>query len=190
MTLFLGLTIVVWGFFFLFWIISAFQNRQDTQRTESLPSRAVNIILYGVAAALLLFEWKCVAALSARVAPDGYGIPLTGWVLQTAGLGFALWARKHLGKNWNAQVALAKDHHLIQSGPYQVVRHPMYLGILAGMFGTAIVIGQVRGLLAAVAVLIALIWKIRGEEEILRGHFGERYHQYSKEVKSIIPFLF
>jgi protein-S-isoprenylcysteine O-methyltransferase Ste14 len=66
----------------------------------------------------------------------------------------------------------------------------MYLGILLGMFGTAVVIGQLRGMLAATAVLFALLWKIKAEEKILSNHFGERFQQYKKNAKSIIPFIY
>jgi len=95
-----------------------------------------------------------------------------------------------LGSNWSAQVTLTENHQLIRSGPYRIVRNPMYLGILAGMLGTAVVIGELRGFLAAAAVLTALLWKIKVEEEILSRYFGESYQTYKKGVKSIIPFLY
>jgi protein-S-isoprenylcysteine O-methyltransferase Ste14 len=189
-TVFLGLAIVVWGIFFMVWILAARRNRQSVKRREPFASRLVNILLYAIAAGLLLYDWRISAPLSARFIPDHYLISLAGLALQTFGLGFALWAQRHLGKNWSAQVTLARDHRLIRSGPYRLVRHPMYLGILAGMFGTAIVIGELRGFLAAAAVLIALLWKIRGEDSILGDHFGESHQQYAKEVKSIIPYLY
>jgi protein-S-isoprenylcysteine O-methyltransferase Ste14 len=180
----------VWGIFFLFWIITAMQNRQRAQESEPFFSRLPNIILYGIAITLLIFDLSFFAPFVWRIVPDGWGISLTGLAIQISGLGFASWARMHLGKYWSARVTLAEDHQLIQSGPYQLVRNPMYLGILLGMFGTAVVIGQLRGMLAATAVLFALLWKIKAEEKILSNHFGERFQQYKKNAKSIIPFIY
>ncbi len=181
---------LMWVAFFFFWILFALRNRQSVRQSEPFSSRLVNIILYGITAALLLYDWQIAAPLSARFLPDHCLISLTGLVIQAAGLGFALWAQKHLGGNWSAQVTLAEDHRLIRSGPYRIVRNPMYLGILAGMFGSAVVIGEPRAFLAAAAVLAALLWKIKVEEEMLSRHFGEDYQTYKKGVKSIIPFLF
>ncbi|MGB7539646.1 MAG: isoprenylcysteine carboxylmethyltransferase family protein [Anaerolineales bacterium] len=181
---------ILWAIFFLFWILAAIRNRQSVKRSEPFSSRLVNIVLYGITAALLLYDWQIAALLSARFIPDHGMISLTGLAIQAAGLGFALWAQQHLGSNWSAQVTLAEGHQLIRSGPYRIVRNPMYLGILAGMFGTAVVIGELRGFLAAAAVLAALLWKIKVEEEMLGRHFGEGYQKYKKNVKSIIPFIF
>ncbi len=190
MSFFLNLVAIAWGVFFLFWILAAARNRQSVRRSEPFSSRFVNIILYGITAVLLLYDWRIAAALSVRFIPDHLLVSCTGFTLQAAGLGFALWAQMHLGRNWSAQVTLAEDHRLIRSGPYRIVRNPMYLGILAGMFGTAVVIGEPRAFLAAAAVLAALLWKIRAEEEMLSHHFGEHYQAYKQGVKSIIPFLY
>jgi protein-S-isoprenylcysteine O-methyltransferase Ste14 len=188
--LYLFAVCVLWVIFFLFWILAALRNRQSVQRSEPFSSRLVNIILYGITAAMLLYDWRIAAPLSARFIPDHCMASFTGLVIQAAGLGFALWAQKHLGSNWSAQVTLAEDHQLIRSGPYRIVRNPMYLGILAGMFGTAVVIGELRAFLAAAAVLAALLWKIKVEEEMLSRYFGEGYRTYKKDVKSIIPFIY
>ena len=61
------------------------------------------------------------------------------------GLLFAVWAREHLGSNWSRSVTIKQGHELITTGPYAVVRHPIYTGILAGFLGTAIALSQVRG---------------------------------------------
>ncbi|MBN2086457.1 MAG: isoprenylcysteine carboxylmethyltransferase family protein [Anaerolineales bacterium] len=181
---------VAWGVFFLFWILSALRNRQSVRHREPFSSRFVNIFLYSITAALLIYDWRIAAPLSSRFIPDHWMISLAGLAAQAAGLWFALRAQSHLGSNWSAQVTLATNHQLIQSGPYRLVRHPMYFGILAGMFGTVVVIGELRGFLAAAAVLAALLWKIRVEEDMLSRHFGEGYQNYRKGVKSILPFLY
>ncbi len=106
------------------------------------------------------------------------------------GTGFAVWARRQLGQYWSARVALAEGHQLIQTGPYHLVRHPIYLGGLVGVMGTAIVIGEMRGLLSVVFVLAVVVLKIRTEEAFLGERFGSAYRQYRDEVKALIPFVY
>jgi protein-S-isoprenylcysteine O-methyltransferase Ste14 len=79
---------------------------------------------------------------------------------------------------------------LVQTGPYHLVRNPIYFGGLVAVFGTAIVAGEVRGVLAIALVLIAFLRKIRLEERWLRGRFGPAYTEYQKKIKALIPFIY
>ncbi|HXC97510.1 MAG TPA: isoprenylcysteine carboxylmethyltransferase family protein [Edaphobacter sp.] len=72
---------------------------------------------------------------------------LTGAVVTVVGLLFAVWARRHLGSNWSQAVTVKQGHELITTGPYALVRHPIYTGILTGFLGTAIALSQVRGII-------------------------------------------
>lgn len=95
------------------------------------------------------------------------------------GLGIAIWARRHLGRNWSAEVRLKEGHALVRSGPYARVRHPIYPGLLA-MTGTALVVGEWRGVVAALLVLLAFVLKSRVEEERTREAFPE-HEAYRRE---------
>jgi protein-S-isoprenylcysteine O-methyltransferase Ste14 len=79
---------------------------------------------------------------------------------------------------------------LIQAGPYRVVRNPIYSGGLVAILGTAIVVGEVRGVLAIVLVLIAFLRKIQLEERWLLERFGPAYLEYQEKVKALIPFVY
>ncbi len=81
------------------------------------------------------------------------------------------------------------DHKLIQTGPYKIVRNPIYTGILFGFIGTAISIGELRVWLAVVITLAGLLIKIRAEEKLLLEEFGPIYLQYKKQVKMLIPHI-
>ena len=105
------------------------------------------------------------------------------------GLSFAVWARVHLGKYWSSMPAIKMDHKLIRTGPYNLVRHPIYTGILFGIAGTAIIIGEPLGLIAFILILVVYLWKIRMEEKYLQEEFGEDYVRYKKEVPALIPLL-
>jgi protein-S-isoprenylcysteine O-methyltransferase Ste14 len=86
-------------------------------------------------------------------------------------------------------VTIKQDHQLIVSGPYALVRHPIYTGILAGFIGMAIAIGQVRGVIAFVLVFLVLWYKLRMEERWMRDQFGAHYEAYSRRVAALVPFV-
>ena len=112
-----------------------------------------------------------------------------GVLLTAAGLMFAVWARRHLGSNWSGAISVKKDHELIRTGPYAYVRHPIYTGVLTAFFGSALSLGEWRGLAAVFLMLAALQIKIRREEQLMKDEFAEEYEVYKKEVKAIIPFV-
>jgi protein-S-isoprenylcysteine O-methyltransferase Ste14 len=106
-----------------------------------------------------------------------------------AGLGLAVWARRHLGAYWSGYLVIREGHALIRNGPYTIVRHPIYAGIRLGVLGTAVAIGEWRALLAVALVLAAHVRKIVLEEDWLLQQFGEEYARYRREVRAIIPFV-
>jgi protein-S-isoprenylcysteine O-methyltransferase Ste14 len=86
-------------------------------------------------------------------------------------------------------VTLKQDHELIRTGPYRWVRHPTYTGLLLAVLGTAIALGEWRGVIAFVLVTAAFVRKIAIEERFLTRHFGEAYMHYRREVSSLVPLL-
>jgi protein-S-isoprenylcysteine O-methyltransferase Ste14 len=122
-------------------------------------------------------------------------VPLALWPVQVgaaltiAGVAFAIWARALLAGNWSSSVTLKRDHELIVEGPYRVVRHPIYTGILIGLIGTALAVGEWRAVLG-VAIATAAYWrKLRIEEVVMRRQFGEAYERYAGRVPALIPFI-
>jgi protein-S-isoprenylcysteine O-methyltransferase Ste14 len=106
-----------------------------------------------------------------------------------AGLAFSVWARVYLGRNWSASVTVKQDHELVQSGPYRLVRHPIYTGLLLALLGTAVARGDAQGFVA-VAIAVAAIWrKLRLEERWMQETFGETYAHYRAHVPALIPHL-
>jgi protein-S-isoprenylcysteine O-methyltransferase Ste14 len=124
-----------------------------------------------------------------RFVPDEIIVSLVGTAITFVGLGFSVWARNHLGTNWSSQPMIKMDHKLIRTGPYQIVRNPIYTGILVAFVGTALVIGEYWAVIAIFIVLPMLLVKIWMEEKFLLEEFGEEYVQYKKEVKMLIPFI-
>jgi len=126
--------------------------------------------------------------LDLRLWPRSAAPYLIGLVVLVAGLAFSVWARVHLGRNWSGNVTVKEGHELIRTGPYRYVRHPIYTGILAGVLGTAICSGTVRGALGLAIIAAALIVKLRAEEVFMRETFPGQYEKYREQVPALVPF--
>src|ERR1700720_4932250 len=85
--------------------------------------------------------------------------------------------------------AIKQDHELITTGPYALVRHPIYTGILTGFLGMAIAISQVRGFIVFVLIFLVFWLKFRMEEEWMRSQFGETYAAYARKTAALVPYL-
>jgi protein-S-isoprenylcysteine O-methyltransferase Ste14 len=126
--------------------------------------------------------------LDYRFLPPSRTIYWAGAIMLAAGLGVMVWARRHLGRNWSARVALKQDHELIRTGPYGFVRHPIYSGLLLAILGTAIAFGQWRDALAFMFIAVAVWRKSRLEEGYLAEIFPRDYARYQAQVPALFPF--
>lgn len=181
-----NLITLLWVGFLLYWQIMA-RGVKTTQRLEPAGSRALRVALFAVA--LTLFWWNRVPVgwLHIRFLPSSYTCYNIGIALTAAGIAFAVWARVHLGANWSRSVTVKQDHELITSGPYRWVRHPIYTGLIVGLSGAVVAIGEVRGLVAFALIVVALLRKLRMEEAWMREQFGEGYAEYSKRTAALVP---
>jgi protein-S-isoprenylcysteine O-methyltransferase Ste14 len=158
-------------------------------RRQSLGSRLSEVLPLFAAFVLLRGNPGLVHSLSARFVPRTFEWQVGGAALTVAGLAIAVWARFYLGANWSATVTVKQDHQLIRSGPYSVVRHPIYSGVLLAMLGTAMYVGEIRGLFAVALATWAWKRKSRVEEAFMESEFGDQYVLYRRHVKALIPFL-
>ena len=182
---------LLWGGY---WWISSRGVKRDA-REEGRGARLRHILPIALAAALV--AWPQVPAqpawlawLGQRVLPRAAWQPLVGLALLVAGLALAVWARRVLGRNWSAWVTLKQEHELVQDGPYRVVRHPIYAGLILGFVGTAIARDELRGLLAVALVACTFIAKLRLEQRWLREQFGVRYEEYCRRTWALLPGLY
>ena len=132
---------VVWIVFIVYWQIKA-ADAKATQRLEPAASRIFRVLIFLIAIALLSIPRIPLPWLYIQLWPSGYWSFSIEVALTIAGLLFAVWAREHLGRNWSRSVTIKRGHELITTGPYAVVRHPIYTGILTGFLGMAIAISQ------------------------------------------------
>lgn len=110
--------------------------------------------------------------------------------MEAVGLVLAIWARRRLGRNWSGEITIKVEHQLIRSGPYKLLRHPIYTGLLAMYAGTALVSGEWLAIIGFAIAAFAYWRKIRLEEANLKVAFGADYDAYSRETWALVPGLF
>ena len=175
------------------WLIAALAAK-PTARREAATSRLLHIAIMAAVFALLFPRLPLgftlpVGPLAARFVPDSPAIAWMGLALTVAGCAFAIWARLLLGGNWSGSVTVKRDHTLIRQGPYAVVRHPIYTGFLLGMLGTALALGEWRGIAGLALAFAGWRMKSRTEEAFMAAQFGDEYTGYQRQVKALIPFV-
>lgn len=175
-----------WMLWFFYW---AYEGRKAkaSLRRESLRSRfwfAASSVL--IVALMGPGSWS-VRPLAARLwEPTGISTGF-GFVVLWGGLGFSIWARRSLGRNWSGRVGVQENHELIQSGPYRWIRHPIYTGMLTAALGSAIIVDQVSAFLAMPIAFLAFRRKWRLEERLMEETFGEAYRAYKEKSGAIVP---
>jgi protein-S-isoprenylcysteine O-methyltransferase Ste14 len=179
--------LLLWTAIFVIWAIASLSAKRTT---ASAPSEwKSRLALWAVVLSwwLVLRQGNWPGLLAVRFVPEGMPAAYVGLVLTCLGLGFAVWARFSIGNNWDSMVVLKEDHQLVRTGPYSIVRHPIYSGFMLATLGTAVAQGEIGRLLAVPVIVIAWGYKARVEEAFLKQRFGSQYDQYRREVKALIP---
>jgi protein-S-isoprenylcysteine O-methyltransferase Ste14 len=179
---------IAWMIFFVFWVAAALFASRAVKR-QSWWGRALTLAIGAIPFYLLFTDNLRYGALGWRLLPSAPAVLTAGVVLAYAGLALAIWARLILGKNWSATVTIKEDHRLVRTGPYSVVRHPIYSGLLLAVFGTALVLGEVRGLVAVAIAFAAWLIKSRTEERFMVEQFGPEYEEYRRHTRALVPFI-
>ena len=177
-----------WGVFVVVWLLAAiFTKRTVYHESGARRLRYMIPIVFGW---FLVFRgYRLGPPFNAHIIPETDAILIAAAILCLCGLGFCLWARAVLGRNWSGTVTLKEDHELIVRGPYRLVRHPIYTGLLAMLIATAIEQGHIAGMIGLVLVFLSFWIKLNDEEEVMRNQFPDQYAAYQERVKRIIPFV-
>ena len=179
---------ITWVAVLGYWLWAA-RSAKPVQQQEPFAKRVGVYWLPLLIAALLLGpgDWFGHSILREQFVPHTTLVYSSGLALAIFGAALAILSRMLLGRNWSATVELKREHVLITAGPYRLVRHPIYTGLLLLFLGNAVMVGDWRGLLA-VAIVLASFWrKLRLEERWLTEHFGEPYRLYQARTKALIP---
>lgn len=179
---------VCWVTFAVIWLLAALWTKRSVYQ-ESKAQRLRYTIPILLAGLLVAKGRRLPDPLSHPVIPPLDALGWIGILLCVAGLAFCIWARFTLGRNWSGVVTLKGGHELITRGPYALVRHPIYTGLLAMFLATVIVLGHLAGIIAIPLIAVSFWIKLRFEEELMREQFREEYSAYQRRVKRLIPFI-
>jgi protein-S-isoprenylcysteine O-methyltransferase Ste14 len=173
-----------WAAFLVIWLLAAlFKKRGRRQWSREGPIRVLLVALFLVLARLGVFRGH------RSVTTADPWREAVGLVLFALGLGFAIWARVHIGRNWGVPMTQKNEPELVTSGPYRFVRHPIYSGVIAAGIGTAVGLGWFW--LVPVALYgTYFVYAARVEERFLTREFPDSYPQYTRATKMLVPFVF
>ncbi len=158
-------------------------------RKQPAGGRMVEIGLGVLGAWIISGGFFRVSWMDARFVPHTQAVALIGLALTIAGCLFAVWARVTLGRNWSGRPTVKAGHELIVKGPYALARHPIYTGMLLGLVGTILAVGQWRCIVGFFIILLAFAIKMRYEERLMMETFPEDYPKYRRRVRALIPGL-
>ena len=175
-----------WLLFALYWFVAAFGVKRTAKR-QNLSERMLYIVFMAAGFFLLNQENPNWGPLNRRFVSDQLWLAWLGSALCAAGVLFAIWARRTIGKDWSAEVQIKEGHQLIRSGPYAHIRHPIYTGLLLATFGTALLVGEYRGLLAVLLFLVGFTRKARKEESFLAAEFGPAFEEHRRHTGFYLP---
>lgn len=176
--------VVLWVGWALSWAIAAVWSNPTERRPgakSQLLYRALMVIGGGLMATWHQGLLRCWSLA-----------PTSAWAsvfFIAIGLVFAWWARIYLGRLWSGNITLKVGHRVVDTGPYGLVRHPIYTGLLLALLATAVFRGTVLSL-GGFALLLLGIWvKARQEERWLTEHLGQdAYSKYRQRVPMLVPF--
>lgn len=170
----------------MYFLVSALVTNR-IKRREPIGGQLVDRILL-LGGYFLLFSGVPLSAISRQhFARPLAALQVAGVVLTYLGLPLTIWSRARLGRFWSAVVALKRDHRLIQSGPYRVVRHPLYSGIILAAIGLAICVTTWSSLLGAALLLICFERRAHKEDALLATEFGAEFEAYRQRTGRLIP---
>ena len=173
---------VGWAAFWVYWVVAALSmKRGRVSWSRELRVRAVLVVVV-----IVLIRAGVFRGHGPDTDPWRAGV---GLALFACGLSFAVWARVHIGRNWGTPMTRKNEPELVTSGPYHLVRHPIYSGILAAGLGTAVALDW----LWLIFVLLAgayFLYSAAVEERFLTEQFPDAYPIYRRSTKMLVPFIF
>lgn len=180
------LVIFSWLLLAAYWLVAGIRVKRSAKHEPS--GERMGHILFMVVGALLLYDQNLPwAFLYRRFLPDDVRIEWFGAIIAFLGALFAIWARSTIGKDWSAEVQIKQGHELIRTGPYRMIRHPIYTGLLVAVAGTAIATGQVRSILGFLIILFGFIRKAKKEESFLSAEFGAAFAEHRRRTGFFLP---
>lgn len=163
------------------------RTRRNAASMKNKPGKDVstlsNVAIIPVAVIAILLGYARIGTLPHWLVSPGLATFLLG-------MGLTVWAYRTLGRFFSLEVQAQTDHRVVEAGPYRLVRHPGYAGVILGFVGLGLAVQSwVSLLLLLVATTAALAYRIRVEETFMFAELGDRYALYMARTKRLVPFV-
>jgi protein-S-isoprenylcysteine O-methyltransferase Ste14 len=179
---------LIWVAWLISWIVASFWSSPMQKRVATSETWTYRAAI--ITGSILLMPWTARMLAEKRIWDVDYkgAYALAGMML--AGLLLTWWARLHLGRLWSSAITRKEDHRIVDTGPYALVRHPIYSGLITALLATSAVEATVTALLGVALIAFGLWLKARSEECFLAAELGpEAYRCYCRRVPMLVPFL-
>jgi len=177
---------VCWSVAIVYWVVAAFRGRRSSRPVAQRAGAGWIVAALAIALAVVLLPQQIWYPL--RVCTTW--VRWSGVVLLVGGTVLDVWARSVLGKMWSSTPVTRVEHELRTGGPYALVRHPMYTGLLSMLFGTGLMMGLGIWVPVLIADVIACVLKLRVEERLMIQQFGSAYREYQRRVPALVPWFY
>jgi protein-S-isoprenylcysteine O-methyltransferase Ste14 len=189
MNLFSNIIAVLWIIFMIYWLTSAIGVKKNAQggisRAKGVGGR---LLLFGIVLVLLNLPSSQNFFGQHDFSFSGI-VQLFGVIVCAFGVALAIWARRHLGRNWGMPMSLKVNAELVTTGPYEYIRNPIYTGFLMAMLGSSLVNG-IFWLVIFIVFGLYFVYSSKVEEKIMLKEFPTQYPAYKSKTKMLIPFVF
>jgi protein-S-isoprenylcysteine O-methyltransferase Ste14 len=182
----------LWLIFWIYWLYP----RRGSKRTTGTRTWRYGIIMWATYVLFIILVFRIPGV---RDVFASYGISdpaisdsifgYVGILLCAAGVAIAIWARAYLGSNWGVPMSVKENQGLVTTGPYALVRHPIYTGMGLAILGSALFLGGLWFFVVLVFFFGFVVVSAKREEKLLTQQFPDAYPAYKKRTKALIPFV-
>jgi protein-S-isoprenylcysteine O-methyltransferase Ste14 len=181
----------LWLIFIVVWIVGAFTAKKNVGGVRlwwrEAGLRFVIIAVFLMAVRVPILRQGLRYGRAHLFASDSR-LAIAGLILCALGIALAIWARVYLGRNWGVPMSRKAEPELVTTGPYALVRHPIYSGLLLAMLGSALTESYVW-LVPLVVAGAYFIYSARAEERLMTETFPDQYPAYQQHTKMLLPFV-
>ena len=189
LTLFSQIIIGFWIVFMLYWLISAFNVKKTLISGNWKKGIIFRLVLVLLLIAVFSRPEARIYLREHAFSEASLAFGLVGLAVCSAGIALAVWARIYLGRNWGSPMSVKENPELITTGPYKYIRHPIYSGFLLAIRGSYLASGLIW-LIILVITSPYFIYSSLMEDGQMEKQFGEKFLDYKRKTKLLIPFIF
>ena len=179
---------LIWIVWLCSWVAASFWSGRTQKKIATLETWTYRAAM--IAGGILLVPWIAPVLGEKQIWQVGYAGAYLLAAVMVAGLAFTWWGRIYLGQLWSSVITRKEGHQIVDTGPYALVRHPIYTGLIIALLATAAAEGRITGLIGAAFVTFGIWLKARTEERFLMAELGQEvYGSYCRRVPMLVPFL-